>query len=608
MPVPTASIGGCSSPVTNAAIIEWIAPFAARNEDPPCEIRRTPAAASCSKDGSPGNTMTFSGSSTAATTASTVCEIDQSRQEEPVRTGILVGLGTGPDFVEGVLRRNGCTEEHIAARIDEHRHADVSAAARAARRRSACVATSNRTPGSPGRASSMLTPTTPVSMTAAIDASTASAVAPCPASRSKVTGTSTHWAMSVATVSATSNGSCSPSATPWSSATPKLVVPIAAAPAAAAINADVALQALASRSGRGWWWRSRKAVARSTCRLLTAMSTFVFMSSSLYLTYSKYVLILRVWETGKGDFERWRSSHFGPSRWWPPVVRSSRRRAGSSAPNGYGATSIDDIARDARVTKGAVYHHFETKDELFRSVYAEVEADAQARTGTCHTAHARRPSTSSSKVCTRTLTRPSTLRCSASRSSTHLLCSGPNPTVPRASSPATKRVREFVAEGIRAGAIRKLDADAIAHVLRGSILQGALVIAHSPDPTAARRRIGAVLEAMIRGLAPATRSRAASEHNQGRAHEGTPSPDLTRPSDRRSPFRQSRSLSVRCAGRPAALLKRATSMLLSMVGRGMRSHRLVPRCQSALGAWPAQQPRGHRRTRSSVHLRGCRQA
>ena len=167
------------------------------------------------------------------------------------------------------------------------------------------------------------------------------------------------------------------------------------------------------------------------------------------------------------------------------ILAAARRLFGTK---GYSATSIDDIARDARVTKGAVYHHFETKHELFRSVYAEVEADAQART-----ARAARPalvarSTSSSKGCTRTSTRRSTPRCSASRSSMHLLCSGPSPTVPRASRPATTAYASSSPQGMKAGAITKLDADALAHVLRGSILQGAMVIADSPDPIAARRR------------------------------------------------------------------------------------------------------------------------
>ena len=46
---------------------------------------------------------------------------------------------------------------------------------------------------------------------------------------------------------------------------------------------------------------------------------------------------------------------------------------------GYAQTSVEEIADAARVTKGAVYHHFAGKEALFRAVYAEVEADAQAR-------------------------------------------------------------------------------------------------------------------------------------------------------------------------------------------------------------------------------------
>ena len=36
---------------------------------------------------------------------------------------------------------------------------------------------------------------------------------------------------------------------------------------------------------------------------------------------------------------------------------------------GYAATSIDAIAAAARMTKGAVYHHFKNKRELFAAVY-----------------------------------------------------------------------------------------------------------------------------------------------------------------------------------------------------------------------------------------------
>jgi AcrR family transcriptional regulator len=47
--------------------------------------------------------------------------------------------------------------------------------------------------------------------------------------------------------------------------------------------------------------------------------------------------------------------------------------------NGYAATSLDAIVAGARVTKGALYHHFSGKQALFEAVFERVESDA-ART------------------------------------------------------------------------------------------------------------------------------------------------------------------------------------------------------------------------------------
>jgi AcrR family transcriptional regulator len=180
------------------------------------------------------------------------------------------------------------------------------------------------------------------------------------------------------------------------------------------------------------------------------------------------------------------------------IIASARRLFGA---NGYSATSIDDIAGEARVTKGAVYHHFETKHELFRAVYAEVEADAQARTS-----RAARPGSLPIDLLVQGMHAyldasldPEVQRITLIDAPAVL---GPEPEGPAGEQPFHQAMRKFVAAGMRAGAITKLDADALAHVLAGSILQGAMVVARSPDPTAARRRVGAVLEAMIRGLAP----------------------------------------------------------------------------------------------------------
>jgi AcrR family transcriptional regulator len=43
---------------------------------------------------------------------------------------------------------------------------------------------------------------------------------------------------------------------------------------------------------------------------------------------------------------------------------------------GYAGTSLDEIAKRARVTKGALYHHFSGKQAVFEAVFAKVEDDA----------------------------------------------------------------------------------------------------------------------------------------------------------------------------------------------------------------------------------------
>ncbi len=43
---------------------------------------------------------------------------------------------------------------------------------------------------------------------------------------------------------------------------------------------------------------------------------------------------------------------------------------------GYGGTSLDAIVAGARVTKGALYHHFSGKQGVFEAVFAKVEDDA----------------------------------------------------------------------------------------------------------------------------------------------------------------------------------------------------------------------------------------
>lgn len=49
------------------------------------------------------------------------------------------------------------------------------------------------------------------------------------------------------------------------------------------------------------------------------------------------------------------------------------------AEHGYAGTSLDEIAAAARVTKGALYHHFKGKQDLFEAAFMDVEEQATER-------------------------------------------------------------------------------------------------------------------------------------------------------------------------------------------------------------------------------------
>jgi AcrR family transcriptional regulator len=60
------------------------------------------------------------------------------------------------------------------------------------------------------------------------------------------------------------------------------------------------------------------------------------------------------------------------------LVAAARKLFGEQ---GYASTSVDEVVHAAGVTKGALYHHFRDKDDLFRAVVEEVKSDVTAVAG-----------------------------------------------------------------------------------------------------------------------------------------------------------------------------------------------------------------------------------
>jgi len=54
------------------------------------------------------------------------------------------------------------------------------------------------------------------------------------------------------------------------------------------------------------------------------------------------------------------------------IVKAAKRIFGE---RGFAAATMDDIAAGARVAKGAVYHHFPTKEALFEAVFEQVSLE-----------------------------------------------------------------------------------------------------------------------------------------------------------------------------------------------------------------------------------------
>ncbi len=173
----------------------------------------------------------------------------------------------------------------------------------------------------------------------------------------------------------------------------------------------------------------------------------------------------------------------------------------SFAQKGYAQTSVDEIAAAARVTKGAVYHHFAGKEALFRAVHDEVEAEAQARAAGAGDPQGAPIDQIVAQV-------NAYLDAALDREIQRItLIDGPavlglGLDVPAAQQPGHVALRLFIASAIEHGQIADLDPDVLARLIGGLALQGGLLIARASDPDITRAALGQALGAMLRGLAP----------------------------------------------------------------------------------------------------------
>jgi AcrR family transcriptional regulator len=169
------------------------------------------------------------------------------------------------------------------------------------------------------------------------------------------------------------------------------------------------------------------------------------------------------------------------------------------AAKGFAATSIDDINRAAEVTRGALYHHFENKTDIFRAVFEEKERELVERI-TAAAAKARDPWKGFQAGCVAFL--EACLEPSIQRI---VLIDGPAvlgwDVVREIESRTTLAlIQRGLASAMESGRLAKRSVEPLSHFLLGALSECAKGIARSDQPhaalKAAKAELGRLLEAL----------------------------------------------------------------------------------------------------------------
>ena len=169
------------------------------------------------------------------------------------------------------------------------------------------------------------------------------------------------------------------------------------------------------------------------------------------------------------------------------------------ATKGFTETSTEEIVQRAQVTRGALYHHYRDKEDLFRAVFEEIETEMARRTmkaalkGSSPLERIQLGFADYLDACLE----PAVQRI--------VLIEGPSVLgwdqwheidVCLLFAPVETGLKEAMA----ASEIDDQPADALAHLLFGAASQASLVVARAAKPRKARAEAGAALHRLIEGL------------------------------------------------------------------------------------------------------------
>jgi AcrR family transcriptional regulator len=169
------------------------------------------------------------------------------------------------------------------------------------------------------------------------------------------------------------------------------------------------------------------------------------------------------------------------------------------AGQGFAATGTEQIVRRARVTRGALYHHFRSKEDLFRAVFETIEAELAERL-----------------VAAAMRVRDPLRRLQRGFSAFLDACLEPDvrqivlidgPAVLGWETWLELDVRHMVGlveaglqEAVAAGVIAEQPTVPLAHLLLGATSQAGMVVARDPAPERARTASARALTQLVEGL------------------------------------------------------------------------------------------------------------
>jgi AcrR family transcriptional regulator len=171
------------------------------------------------------------------------------------------------------------------------------------------------------------------------------------------------------------------------------------------------------------------------------------------------------------------------------------------AKRGYAGVGTEEIARAAGVTRGALYHHFDGKRELFEAVYERIEIELAERIAS----GALQANASSPLAAMKAGAEMFLLASTEPETQQIVLLDGPSVLGwDRWREIATEHglglIEATLAAAVEAGEIDPQPVRPLAHVLMGALDEAAMLVARADDAERMRAEVGPTLGALLDGL------------------------------------------------------------------------------------------------------------